>query len=81
MDLSNIIDPYYFLAALCVGLLYAYLTTPAPEIIFKYPTVENASSTTYVDDAGVCYRYRVTPTTCPSPGSKETLKTVTIQQK
>ena len=79
MDLSSIIDPYYFLAALCVGLLYAYLTTPVPEIILKYPTPENADGTTYVDDAGVCYKYKVTPVPCT--GTSGDTNVVPIQQK
>lgn len=59
------IDPFYFLIAFCVGLLYTYVSAPKPQIVVKYPTPFNAGKITYVDDAGVCYRYKVTPKQCP----------------
>ena len=58
------IDPFYFCMALAVGLLYTYLTAPKPTVVIKYPTPYNAGKITYVDDAGVCYRYRVNPVDC-----------------
>lgn len=64
------IDPFYFLIALCVGLLYTYISTPPPEIVVKYPTPFNAGQVTYVDDAGVCYKYKVQPTSCPANPAK-----------
>ena len=64
------IDPFYFLMALCVGLLYTYVSSPAPRIVVKYPTPFNAGKITYVDDAGVCYRYKVEPSKCPSDPQK-----------
>jgi hypothetical protein len=74
----DFIDPFYFLIALCVGLLYTYVSTPSPEIVVKYPTPFNAGKITYVDDAGVCYRYKVNPTTCPSDPDK--IKNMPISQ-
>ena len=75
----DVIDPFYFVLALCVGLLYTYVSTPQPEIVFKYPTPDNASNTTYVDDAGVCYRYKVNKTMCPADKNK--IKNIPISQK
>ena len=63
------IDPYVFTVALCIGLLFVYTTTPAPEIIIKYPTPHNAGKITYVDEAGVCYKYKVTDAACPADQS------------
>lgn len=60
------IDPFYFLVSLCVGLLYTYLSAPVPQVVIKYPTPYNAGKITYVDDAGVCYRYKVEAKQCPS---------------
>lgn len=64
------IDPFYFLMALCVGLLYTYITTPSAQVVVKYPTPLNAEQITYVDDAGVCYKYHVVPKSCPSDPSR-----------
>ena len=77
--LLDFIDPFYFLMALCVGLLYTYVTTPPPEVVIKYPTPHNAGKITYVDDAGVCYRYKVLSTSCPSDSLK--IKKMPIHQK
>jgi hypothetical protein len=64
------IDPLYFLIALCVGLLYTYVSSPLPHVVVKYPTPHNAGKITYVDDAGVCYKYKVSPSSCPSDTHK-----------
>ena len=74
----DVIDPFYFLIALSVGLLYTYLYKPKPEIVFKYPTQDNAGKITYIDDAGVCYKYRVDRTSCFKDSSK--IKEIPIQQ-
>lgn len=68
MQLTDYIDPFVFLIALCVGLFYTYISTPPPEIVVKYPTPFNAGKITYVDDAGVCYRYKVKKVSCPHSG-------------
>lgn len=65
MMFLDYIDPFYFFIALCVGLLYTYVTAPQPKIVVKYPTPHNAGKITYVDDAGVCYKYKVKPAQCP----------------
>ncbi len=75
----DFIDPFYFLIALAVGLLYTYLSAPKPEIVFKYPTPDNAGKITYVDDAGVCYKYKVDVASCPTDASK--IKEIPIHQK
>lgn len=77
MGYLDYIDPFYFLVGLAVGLLYTYLTAPKPQIIFKYPTPDNAGNVTYVDDAGVCYRYKVTRQSCPADTSR--VKEIPVQ--
>lgn len=57
---------YYFAAAFIVSLMYTYLNNKKPDIVIKYPTPENAGRITYKDDAGVCYRYKVIESECPS---------------
>ena len=68
----NIIDPVAFFLALAVGLLYTYLSTPYPKIVYKFPTPYNAGKITYVDEANVCYKYKVNKVQCPVDKSKIT---------
>jgi len=76
--ITDFIDPYAFLMALAVGLLYVYLTTPPPRIVIKHPTPYNAGKITYVDDARVCYKYRMKQVPCPKDKTK--IKEMPIQQ-
>lgn len=48
-----------------------------PKIVIQYPTPENAGKITYIDDAGVCYRYRAQPVSCPT--DKTQISQVEIQ--
>ena len=48
--------------ALCVGLLYTYLTIPEPMIVIKYPTPFNVGQVTYQDQNQVCYQYHIKKT-------------------
>ena len=73
----DFIEPWAFLIALSIGLLYTYLTTPYPQIVYKYPTPYNAGKITYVDDANVCYKYKVQKVDCPSDSSK--IKSIDLQ--
>ena len=64
LELLNKLNPYAFIIALCIGILYSYLIHPSPTVIIKYPTKEN--SPIYKDNSGSCYKYRVDDTPCPS---------------
>ena len=52
------IIPLYFFIALFIGFFIIYITAPPPKIIIKEPTIDNAGHDTYIDDVGICYRYR-----------------------
>lgn len=78
--ITDYIDPFTFLIALCVGIFYVYTTTPPPKVIIKYPTPFNAGKITYVDDAGVCYRYAVDETRCPNDPKKVNIQQEKIEQ-
>ena len=73
----DFIEPLAFFIALAVGFLYAYLTTPYPRVVYKYPTPYNAGKIVYIDDADVCYKYRVQEVQCPA--DKDKIKTLPIQ--
>lgn len=79
MKLLKYIDPLVFLIALCVGLFYTYISTPPPKVVIKYPTPFNAGKITYVDDAGVCYKYAVKNADCPK--NKDKIKKIPIQEE
>lgn len=61
----NLIDPIFFLVSFAIGIIYLKVTADKPKIVYKYPTPHNAGKITYVDDAGVCYKYNAIPVTCP----------------
>ena len=59
------IEIFYIILGLALGFFIIYLTTPAPKIILKYPTIENISNTTYIDENGQCYKYYAQEVACP----------------
>jgi len=59
------INPIVFFLSLCVGLFICYITTPSPDIIYKYPTPENLKLLTYIDEASNCYKYSAKKIPCP----------------
>ena len=60
------IDIFFILLGLCLGFFVVYVTTPAPKIVMKYPTIDNIQDTTYVDENGVCYKYYAIEVPCTS---------------
>ena len=58
------IDIMIFSISLFIGLFLVYITAPVPNIIFKYPTLNNINETTYVDEKNKCYRYVPKPIPC-----------------
>lgn len=58
------IDIFFILLGLCLGFFVVYVTTPAPKIVMKYPTIDNIQDTTYVDENGVCYKYYAIEVSC-----------------
>jgi len=61
------LNPYAFIIALALGIMYSYLVQPSPTIIIKYPTPEN--SPVYKDSAGLCYKYNSSNVSCPTNDS------------
>lgn len=45
-------------------MFIAYLFTPVPEVIYQYPTPENAGKIIYKDSADVCYTYNANEVEC-----------------
>jgi hypothetical protein len=64
------LDPWIFLISFGIGMMIAYVATPPPQVIIRFPTVENAGKVIYKDDAGVCYRYKAKQINCPEDPNK-----------
>jgi hypothetical protein len=67
-----------FMISLAVGLLYVYLSSPDPTIIYVYPTPDNVGNIEYKDKADNCFQFEANEITCPSDKSK--IKTIPIQK-
>jgi len=76
--ISEYFDPLYFFIALAVGMLAVYVTTPVPEVVFKYPTPANSGKVTYMDDSENCYKYMAEEVECPK--DQKEINLVPIQQ-
>jgi len=70
LQIFDFLNPVAFFFALGIGLLYTYLTTPYPKVVYKFPTPANAGKITYVDEDNVCYKYQANQVQCPEDGSK-----------
>lgn len=67
-----------FLVSLSIGLLFAYLSTPPPTIIYVYPTPDNVNQMEYVDKADNCFKFEATEVKCPS--DRSLIKQIPIQK-
>lgn len=76
-SLGKYIELKYFLIAFFVGMLITYITVPAPEVVYKYPTPDNVGKVLYRDSADVCYVYEAEEVECPS--DKKIIKKFDIQ--
>ena len=63
-------DVFWFIIAFGIGMFLAYISTPMPDIIYKYPTPENSNTTIYSDNANNCYKYQSNKTDCPKDDKK-----------
>ncbi len=66
MLLIDYIDTKYFLISLGIGLFLTYISTPPPQIIYKYPTPDNSDELVYIDNANNCFKYKANEVKCPS---------------
>jgi hypothetical protein len=45
------------MCSLAVGLLFVYLSTPPPTVIYVYPTPDNLNDVEYQDKADSCFQF------------------------
>lgn len=52
------INPKVFLLAFFVGIIIVFVTAPRHDIVYKFPSPDNAGRFVYKDDTtGSCYKY------------------------
>lgn len=62
----HLINLKVFLISLSFGLLFVYLSSPTPTIIYVYPTPDNVKDIEYVDMANNCFQFESNELTCPA---------------
>lgn len=60
------IIPLYFVISLLCSFFILYISAPCPQIVIKYPNIKDDESQMYVDDKGVCYKYKKKEIKCPN---------------
>ena len=55
-----------FLIAFLSGYIFVYFSSPPITRVIKYPTLENAGKTIYIDRAHNCYTYIPREVLCPT---------------
>ena len=77
MKITAIISFPIFIISLSIGLLFVYLSTPPPTVIYVYPTPDNIDKVEYKDKADNCYQFKSTEVSCMN---NEDIKTIPIQK-
>jgi hypothetical protein len=49
---------FYFIISLFIGIMILYTIHPKPQVIIKYPNLNNVSKNIYKDDIGIIYNYK-----------------------
>ena len=72
MGLCDIISPTAFFISFFIGIFLVYLLAPSPDVIFRYPTPENAGKIIYQDHANTCYTSNVKQVNCDNTNPIDT---------
>jgi hypothetical protein len=67
-----------FFISLAVGILFVYLSTPDPTIIYVYPTPDNVDKIKYKDKASNCFKFEANNVPCPK--NNKDIKTIPLQK-
>lgn len=49
---------FYFIISLFIGIMILYIIHPTPQVIIKYPNLNDVSKNIYKDDKGIIYNYK-----------------------
>ena len=61
---------YGLLLGFLVGVCITTIISEEPNIVIKYPTPHNIKETTYINEAGNCYKYEANKIKCPKDKRK-----------
>lgn len=70
INLRKMISVPIFIISLSLGLFFVYITNTPKDIIYVYPTPDNADKIQYKDRTGNCFKYEAVKTKCPKDRSK-----------
>jgi len=76
--LSKFISFQVFIVSLAVGIFFVYLSTPAPTIIYVYPTPDNVNNVDYKDASGTCFKFQSKEVKC---SNFKDIKTIPVQSE
>ena len=66
MDSFNKNNFTLFLLSFVITITFVYLTTPLPDVIYKYPTPETSGHLVYQKNDKSCYKYDYNVVPCTS---------------
>ena len=69
MNIIGMIDFRVFIFSLCIGLFFAYITSPPLDTILVYPNPDNEDKLLYKGKSGMCHRFRSKEIDCPKNSS------------
>lgn len=58
------------MSAFAIGILYVYVMTPKPTVVYKYPSPFNVDTAVYKDLSGECYKFKAIKVDCSSVSPK-----------
>ena len=67
-----------FITSLCIGIFLVYISNPKPDIIYVYPTPDNADTMQYKDRSGACFGFNTQEVTCPN--NKQMIREYPVQE-
>jgi hypothetical protein len=59
-----------FISGLVIGIIAILLIKPQKNVVYKYPTPDNAGKVVYKDKNGVCYKYTAKEADCDKNESR-----------
>lgn len=61
---------YPLIIGIVIGFISVVLVRPSKNVVYKYPTAENAGKIIYKDKNDVCYKYNFTEVDCNKNGDR-----------
>ena len=69
MKVFKLIDFRVLILSLCIGLFFAYVSSPSLDVIVVYPNPDNEDKLLYKDKSDLCHRFQSKEVECPKNSS------------